>query len=47
MRKHIETVNKNQLEVKNALSEMKNTLVGIKTRWVKKEDQISKLEDKV
>ena len=39
-------MNKNQLEMKNAISEMKNTLEGInKMNGV--EDQISELEDKV
>ena len=32
MKKKIENMNKNQLEMKNAISEMKNTLEGIKSR---------------
>ena len=32
MKKDIEPLNKNQFEMKNAMSEMKNTLEGIKSR---------------
>ena len=32
MKKDIETLNKNQMEMKNAISEMKNTVGGIKNR---------------
>ena len=32
MKRDTETLNKNQLEMKNAISEMKNTLEGIKRK---------------
>ena len=47
MKKDIETMNKNQLEVKNEISEMNNTLEGIQSRPHEAEDQINDLEDKV
>ena len=47
MKKNIETMNKNHLEMNNAISEKKNTLKGIKSRLVQADYQISKLEDKV
>ena len=46
-KRDIETMNKNQMEVKNAISEMKNKLEGIKSRLDKAEDLINELEDKV
>ena len=45
MKKDIEAINKNQLEMKNAISEMKNIPEGIKIRLHKAEDGISNLED--
>ena len=39
----IETINKNQEEIKNAISKMKNTLEGIKSMLDEAEDQIHKL----
>ena len=47
MKKEIETMNKNQEEMKNTISEMKNIQEGIKIRLDEAEGQISKLEDKV
>ena len=47
MKTDIETMNKKQLEVKNAISEMKNTLEGIKRRLDEAEDRISDLKNKV
>ena len=38
MKRDIETMNKNQLEMKIAISEMKNTLEGIKSRLDEAED---------
>ena len=44
MKKGIEILNKNQLEMKNAISEVKNTLERIKSRLDKGEgSSISKL----
>ena len=40
-------MNKSQEEMKNTISEIKNTLEGIKIRPDEAEDLISKLEDKV
>ena len=47
MKQDIETMNKNQEETKNTISEMKNKLEGIKSRQEKAKDKISKLENKV
>ena len=47
MGKDIQNFNKNQLEMKTAVCEMKNTLEGIKIRLDEAEDQIGELEDKV
>ena len=46
MKTNIETMNKNQVERKNTISEM-NTLEGTKSRLDEAENQISKVEDKV
>ena len=45
MKKDIETINKNQLEMKNTISDMKNILEGIKIRLDEVENQASNLED--
>ena len=47
MNKDLKTVNKSQEEKMNTISEMKNTLEGIKRRPDEAENQISELEDKV
>ena len=47
MKKDIEIINKNQVEIKNTISEKKSTQEGIKIRLDEAEDQIIKLEDKV
>ena len=47
MKSDIEPINKNQLEKKNATSEMKNTLEEFKGRLDEEEDRISNLENKV
>ena len=47
MKNDIETLNKSQLDLKAAISEMKNTPEGIKSRLGETEDQISELGDKV
>ena len=47
LKKDIETMNKNHLEIKNTIFDMKNTLEGIKCRLDEPEDQISNLENKV
>ena len=47
MKNNIETMNKNQKEMKNTISEMKYTLKGIKSSQDETEDWISKLQDKV
>ena len=47
MKKDMETLNKNQSEVKNTISEMENTVEGIKCRLDEAKDWISDLEDKV
>ena len=46
MKKEIKTINKGQEEMKNRISELKNTGEGIKSRLDEAEDQISELEDK-
>lgn len=46
MKKDLEMMNKNHLEMKNSISEM-NTLKGIKNRLHEVEDQNSDLKDKV
>ena len=43
MKKKIETINKNQKEMKNTISEIKNTLQGIMIRLDEAKDQISDL----
>ena len=47
MKKEIETINKGQEEMKNTISELKNTVEGIISRLDEAQAQISKLEDKV
>ena len=47
MKKKIETINKNQKEMKNTIPEIKNTLEGITSRLDGAEGWISELEDKV
>ena len=47
MKKEIETINKGQEETKNTISELKNTVEGIKSRPYEAEDWISELEVKV
>ena len=47
MKKEIETINKNQEEMKNIIFEINNTREGIIIRLDKAEDRISELEDKV
>ena len=47
MKKDIKTMNKNQVDMKTTISEIKNTLEGIKRRPDETEYQISELEDKV
>ena len=47
MKKEIETINKGQEEMKNIISELQNTVEGIKSRLDEAEDWISELEDKV
>ena len=47
MKKNIETMNKNHLEMNNAISEKKNTLKGIKSRLDEAEGQTSDLKYKV
>ena len=47
MKNDIENMNKNQLEMKNPISEIKNTQEEIKSRPDKAQDQISDLEYKV
>ena len=46
-KKDIETMNKMQEIKKNKISEMKNTLEGIKSRLDEPDDWITELEDKV
>ena len=41
MKKEIETINKGQEEMKNTISELKNTEQGIKSRLDEGEDQIA------
>ena len=45
--KELENIKKNQLEQKNVLTEMKNTLEGINSRLEDAEEWINSLEDKV
>ena len=45
MKKEIIMVNKNQEEMRNTISKIKNTLAGITCRLDKAEDQISELEE--
>ena len=47
MKKEIETISKNQEEMKNTIPEIKNILEGITNKQDEGEDQISELEDKV
>ena len=47
MKMEIETINKGQQEMKNTISELKNSVEGMKRRLDEAEDWISKLEDKV
>ena len=47
MKKEIETINKNQEEMKNTIFEVTSTLEGITTRLDEAEGQICELEDKV
>ena len=47
MKKEIIMVNKNQEEMRNTISKIKNTLAGITCRLDKAEDQISELEHKI
>ena len=46
MKKDIQTFNKGQEEIKNKISELKNTVEGIKIRLDEKQDRISELEKK-
>ena len=46
MKKEIEINNKNQEEMKNTISELKNAAEGIKIRLDEAEDQISELDDR-
>ena len=45
--KELENVKNNQIELKNMVNEMKNTLEGINTRINEAEEWISKLKDRV
>ena len=47
MKKKIETMNKGQQEMKNTISEQKNTVEGIKSRLDEAEDWSSGLVDKL
>ena len=47
MKKEIETINKGQEEMKHTISELKNTVEGIKSRLDEAEDWISELQGKV
>ena len=47
MKKEIETINKNQEEMKNIIFEINNTREGITSKLDEAEDQIGGLEDKV
>ena len=47
MKKDIETIRKNQSEMKNKIPEMRNILEGISSRLDKAKYQISDLEHKV
>ena len=46
MKKEIETINKGQDEMKNTISELRNTVEGMKSRLDEAQYQISELEDK-
>ena len=45
MKKEIETINRGQEEMKNTMSELKNTVEGMKSRLCKAADGISEKED--
>ena len=47
MKKEIETINKEQEEMKYIISELKNTVEGMKSRIGEAEDWISKQENKI
>ena len=47
IKKEIETIKKYQLEIKNTITQMKNTSEGLNIRLDEAEDQISNLNDKV
>ena len=47
MKKEIETINKGQVEMKKTISELKNTVEGIKSRLDEAEVGISELKDRV
>ena len=47
MKKETETINKDQEEMKNTISELMKTVEGMKSRLDEAEDQISELEDEV
>ena len=47
MRKDIETIRKDQSEIKNAVSKIYITPVGINSKLDEAEDHISDLEDKI
>ena len=47
MKNNIETIKKNQPEMRNTISQIRNTLEGINSRQDEAEDQISVLENKV
>ena len=44
MKKEIETIKKGQEEMKNTISELKNTVEGIKSRQDQADNTISELE---
>ena len=46
MKKEIETLNKGQEEKNHTISELKNTVEGMKSRLDEAEDMISELENK-
>ena len=45
--KELENIRKNQAILKNAITVMKNTLEGIKSRLVNAEEHVSGLEDRL
>ena len=47
MKKRIETIKKNQLEMSNTITEVKNKLEGTNSRLDKADDKITDLENKV